>query len=97
MLDEKRQSYENYRGKTMKKTFCDVKGCEEEAEKEVDVCTGWLVSRDSRILTIPKEEFKPFERPTVRKRDLCSKHLREWCKATYESLYGKIDEIKEEK
>lgn len=65
----------------MKKTFCDINGCNEEAEVEqIDVCVGWLSSSTDSSGTTA---YEPFEHPDVRKRDLCSQHFRMWCKATY--------------
>jgi hypothetical protein len=64
----------------MKKTYCDVKGCGEEAFNEVDSCMGWLDSSGN-------EHFKPFQKPTVRKIDLCFFHYRVWCEATYSAFY----------
>ena len=63
----------------MKMIFCDVKGCKEEAFYEIDVCIGWLESSNNTV-------YKPFEKPTIRKRDLCSDHYKQWCIATYNAF-----------
>ena len=60
----------------VKKTFCDIRGCKEEAYHEVDSCVGWLEQSGS-------EKYIPFQRSTVRKMDLCFDHYKIWCEATY--------------
>jgi len=64
----------------MKKTYCDIPGCQEEAHEEVDVCHGYSLSTESND---KKTTYEPFEKPNLRKTDLCEKHFRAWCKATY--------------
>ena len=72
----------------MKKIYCDVLGCNEEAYKEqLDCCSGWTESITSSFLNT--EKFKPFEKPIISKKDLCEKHFKLWCKSTYEAFYHK--------
>ena len=71
----------------MKKVYCDIRNCGEEAVVEqVDVCFGYRTSEESANI---KKIFKPFEKPTMSKGDLCKKHYRKWCKVIYEAFYGK--------
>ena len=74
----------------MKKTFCDIDGCGEEAYVEdVDVCIGWIDwSKDA---SKKRTTFKPFDKPAKRKKDLCEKHYKIWCRATYEAFHGKVE------
>lgn len=65
----------------MKLTKCDI--CKEDAYHEVDVCHGFIESTTDSEGT---SEYKPFEvirDHQVRKTDLCEKHYKIWCKATY--------------
>jgi hypothetical protein len=72
----------------MIKRYCDVRGCKNESWKEqIDVCCGWLQSTKDSNKT---EEFQPFEKPNLIKKDLCEKHFKIWCKATYEAFYGEV-------
>ena len=74
----------------MKKYFCDIPGCDEEAySHDIDVCDGYTSS--SKSSGMDKIYYEPFERPSFKKVDLCKKHLKEWCKLTYQLLYNKVD------
>lgn len=68
------------------KKFCDVEGCDEEAFESVDVCYGWLESQQRE--GEPEKKFERFEQPDVGKRDLCFKHYKLWCAATYTVIQG---------
>jgi hypothetical protein len=71
------------------KTFCDAPGCKEEVygEDPVDVCSGFMTRREQPGK--PPEDFEPFEKGvTIRKLDLCPKHRKLWCKATYYAFFG---------
>ena len=68
----------------MKKTFCDVHGCEKEAWNDAECCYGYLSSSESS--SEGKVIFKPFEKSDVNKKDLCLDHYRMWCEATYNVL-----------
>jgi len=74
----------------MRKIFCDIRGCKGEAVVEdINVCVGWtdyIEGFDGK-----KETFKPFNKPDVRKMDLCEKHYRIWCKFTYNAFFGGIE------
>lgn len=73
----------------VEKRFCDIAGCNEETWREkVDVCIGWLEATEYGG---KRTNFKPFEHPDVVKRDLCDKHYRMWCRATYEIFHGKVE------
>lgn len=75
----------------MKKYTCDINGCEEEAIRhDIDVCNGYMASsgvyKSEKITT-----YEPFEKPSIQKYDLCEKHFRQWCKATYDINYTKSE------
>jgi hypothetical protein len=65
----------------VEKTFCDILGCKEEAYHKVDSCMGWLDESGS-------DKYLPFQRPTVRKIDLCPDHHKQWCIATYGAFWA---------
>lgn len=66
-------------------TLCDIRGCEERAVKEqVDMCTGYS---DYYGTFEETTQYEPFEKPSVGKRDLCKKHFKIWCEATYTAFY----------
>ena len=72
----------------MKKYYCDISGCNENAWKRgIDICSGYTISSESRSGII---EYIPFEKPHLKKVDLCDRHFTEWCKLTY-SLYEKVE------
>jgi len=65
----------------MKKNYCDIRGCKEEAYNlEVMMCSGWKESSGDI-------KYKPFELPELSKKDLCDKHFDKWCKATYKAFW----------
>jgi hypothetical protein len=73
--------------------ICDAKDnhktCGKPAFHTVDVCLGWLDSREESGK--PKQFFKPFEEGVdVAKLDLCEKHYQKWLRATYEAVFGKV-------
>lgn len=64
----------------MKITKCDIGGCGEDAYNTVDICSGFVTN------DFKGKEYKPFELVRdhqVSKHDLCEKHYKIWCKATY--------------
>lgn len=68
------------------KIKCDIKGCKNKAAHEqIDCCTGWL--EETSGSNIPTTKYKPFEKPTFGKKDLCEKHFKIWCEATYKAFY----------
>lgn len=76
--------------------ICDARNkkgkvCGDPACHTVDVCTGWIYERSGT--DIPTQHFKPFEEGvSVNKLDLCDYHYALWLKATYEAVYGKVEE-----
>ncbi len=66
----------------MKKIFCDINGCKNEAYsfQSVDVCCGYKLSSEGGGVN---EKYKAFEKPTIKKMDLCDKHYKKWLRATY--------------
>jgi hypothetical protein len=71
-------------GKKMtQKTFCDVCNAETYGDS-ADVCHGYKKSSECGGVT---EKFKPFEKPKVSKTDLCAKHYKLWCEATYNCFW----------
>ena len=72
----------------MKRVYCDFPRCKQEAWKEqLDVCWGYRTSSES---SFKKVKYKPFEKPTLEKRDLCKKHFKIWCKVIYEGFFGRV-------
>lgn len=65
----------------VKKHFCDIPNCKEEAVRlDIDMCTGYTLGTQNEDRSF---KYEPFERPEVVKCDLCKKHFKAWCKATY--------------
>jgi len=50
---------------------------------EILVCNGYSINERGDGYNI---EYKPFEKPELKKIDLCDEHFKKWCKLTY-SLY----------
>jgi hypothetical protein len=75
----------------MNKKICDIKGCGKDAYHTVDVCMGWIDTRQK--WEEPEQKFKPFEEGlNVQRLGLCDKHFKLWCRATYEAFFGKVKE-----
>lgn len=72
----------------MKTRVCDICG-KEALHHKIDVCHGFTTKTEGRDGTF---NYKPFEKNLkVSKKDLCEKHFKDWCKATY-TAFWKIPE-----
>jgi hypothetical protein len=68
------------------KHFCDIEGCKQEASNlDVQMCSGWKVSSQNSFGV--EISYGVFEKPIIIKKDLCDKHFKEWCRATYNTFW----------
>lgn len=64
----------------MKLILCDAPDCKEDAYYRVKTCRGYKKSTGDIT-------YECFEKPTLGKMDLCKKHYRQWCEATYKVFF----------
>jgi len=75
----------------VEKHFCDIPNCNEEAYKlDIEMCSGYYTS-SKNYSTGKKIIYEPYERPTTKKYDLCDKHFKEWCNATYTIIKENVE------
>lgn len=73
----------------MKKYICDMLGCNENAVRDnITICDGYTT-------VIGDTTYKPFERSSIKRVDLCREHFKEWCKLTY-SMYDPLYDLVED-
>jgi len=67
----------------MKIIKCDIPKCDAAAYHNVDMCHGFLESYG-------RQQYAPFDRVRsgdILKTDLCNKHFKQWCIATYTAFF----------
>ena len=79
----------NQKGENMAmNVICDIEDCKKKAsERKVKLCSGYTEeegSSDGRTV------YKPFENPDISELDLCRKHFKDWCEATYNAFWKKV-------